>query len=100
MYWLHRIAIFEHTSSVFCSYLFGSYLLISYYAFLHLAGVAVVYDSVEVSPFYSNTQGDMYLDEKDLIELQSPHSDRAGAIKEPYQKRYYFNPMNLPYNLE
>ena len=46
--------------------------------FLHLAGVAVVYDSVEVSPFYSNTQGDMYLDEKDLIELQSPHSDRAG----------------------
>ena len=78
----------------------GLFLTISYYAFPHLAGVAVVYDSVEVSPFYSNTQGDMYLDEKDLIELQSPHSDRAGAIKEPYQKRYYFNPMNLPYNLE
>ena len=42
----------------------------------------------------------MYIDEKDLIELQSPHTDRAGQIKEPYQKRYYFNPMNLPYNLE
>ena len=37
--------------------------------FWYLAGVSVVYDSVEISPFYSNTQGDMYIDEKDLIEL-------------------------------
>jgi len=65
-----------------------------------VAGIAVVYDSIENSPFYSNTAGDMYLDEKDLIELASPHNDRNGQIKEPYQKRYYFNPMNLPYNLE
>mmetsp|Transcript_21081 Transcript_21081/g.28333 ORF Transcript_21081/g.28333 Transcript_21081/m.28333 type:complete len:96 (-) Transcript_21081:964-1251(-) len=42
----------------------------------------------------------MYIDEKDLIELQSPHVSSVGQIKEPYQKRYYFNPMNLPYNLE
>ena len=62
--------------------------------------MSVVFDSIETSPFYGNTQSDMYIDEKDLIELQSPHVDRNNQIKEPYQKRYYFNPMNLPYNLE
>lgn len=34
-----------------------------------LAGISVVYDSIEASPFYSNTPGDMYLDDKELIEL-------------------------------
>lgn len=59
-----------------------------------------MYDSIEPSPFYSNQPGDVYIDEKDLIELQSPHASAGNQIKEPYQKRYYFNPMNLPYNLE
>ena len=59
---------------IFVWFLFNEFLTCCSF----LAGVAVVYDSVEVSPFYSNTQGDMYLDEKDLIELQSPHSDRTG----------------------
>ena len=46
--------------------------------FCCVAGIAVVYDSVETSPFYGNTQGDMFLDEKDLIELQSPHAGLTG----------------------
>jgi hypothetical protein len=33
---------------------------------------AVVYDSVDLSPFYENTPGDLYIDEKDLIELPTP----------------------------
>ncbi len=32
----------------------------------------VVYDSIDVSPFYENTPGDIYIDEKDLIELPAP----------------------------
>ena len=69
-------------------------------SFLSTATHTVVYDSIETSPFYSNTAGDMYIDERELIELSSPHANSVGQIKEPYQKRYYFNPMNLPYNLE
>lgn len=62
---------------------------------------AVVYDSIDASPFYTNNApGDIFIDEKELIELQSPHVSSNGQIKEPYQKRYYFNPMNLPYSLE
>jgi len=38
-------------------------------AFVFPAGISVVYDSIEASPFYSNTPGDMYLDDKELIEL-------------------------------
>ena len=68
--------------------------------FLFIAGIAVVYDSIEPSPYYGGTANDMYLDEKELIELPSPHQNANSQIKEPYQKRYYFNPMNLPYNLE
>ena len=41
-----------------------------------------------------------YIDERDLIELPSPYDQSNGCINEPYQKRYYFNPNNLPYNLE
>jgi hypothetical protein len=32
----------------------------------------VVFDSVDISPFYDNTPTDMYIDEKDLIELPTP----------------------------
>lgn len=32
----------------------------------------VVYDYVDISPFYENVPGDMYIDEKDLIELPAP----------------------------
>lgn len=69
-------------------------------SFNFAAGISVVYDSIETSPFYTGAKGDSYLDESDLIELQSPHQTGQNQIKEPYQKRYYFNPMNLPYNLE
>ena len=60
----------------------------------------MVYDSVEMSPHYDNSLTDLYLDERELIELPAAHQQGEGQINEPYQKRYYFNPMNLPYNLE
>lgn len=61
----------------------------------------VVYDSVEPSPFYDdNGKEDPYIDEKDFIELAQPGEQTEGQINEPYQKRYYFNPTNLPYTLE
>lgn len=53
-----------------------------------------------MSSFYDNTGSDLYIDEKELIELPAPHQQGEGQINEPYQKRYYFNPMNLPYSLE
>jgi hypothetical protein len=59
----------------------------------------IVYDSIDSSPHYENTPNDMYLDEKQLIELPNPSSQSDG-VNEPYQKRYYFNPNNLPYSLE
>jgi len=30
---------------------------------------SVIYDSVDVSPYYDGTPGNIYIDEKDLIEL-------------------------------
>lgn len=33
----------------------------------------VVYDYVEISPHYENTPGDMYIDDKDFIELPNPY---------------------------
>lgn len=63
----------------------------------------VVYDYFENSPFYEgseNAKFGPYIDEKDIIELPHPHDQNNGAINEPYQKRYYFNPQNLPYSLE
>lgn len=62
----------------------------------------VVYDYIEQSPYYEG-EGKAhgpYIDERDLIELPSPYDQSNGSINEPYQKRYYFNPNNLPYNLE
>ena len=53
-----------------------------------------------MSPNYENTANDMYIDERELIDLPAPHAQDASQINEPYQKRYYFNPMNLPYSLE
>ena len=64
------------------------------------AAASVVFDSVESSPNYDNSPNDLYIDERELIELPAPHQQDQGQINEPYQKRYYFNPMNLPYNLE
>ena len=61
-------------------------------------GYQTVFDSVDTSPFYDNSE--QYIDERDLIELPPPTQNSEGQINEPYQKRYYFNPMNLPYNLE
>ena len=62
----------------------------------------VVYDYIEQSPYYEGEgakQGP-FIEEKDLIELPNPSEQGNGAINEPYQKRYYFNPQNLPYSLE
>jgi len=42
----------------------------------------------------------LYIDERELIELPAPNQQGEGQINEPYQKRYYFNPHNLPYSLE
>ena len=58
----------------------------------------MVYDSVDPSPFYDNVPGDMYIDEKDLIEL--PLVAPTEDIREPYQKKNTLNSRNLPYNLE
>ena len=54
----------------------------------------VVFDYIEQSPYYEGEgakQGP-YVEEKDLIELPNPSEQGNGAINEPYQKRYYFNP--------
>lgn len=60
----------------------------------------VVYDYIEQSPFYNDEKHGPYIDEKDAIELPNPSDQGSGSINEPYQKRYYFNPQNLPYGLE
>lgn len=62
----------------------------------------VVYDYLENSPYYEgeNKAFGPYIDEKEFIELPSPYDQSSGSIKEPYAKQYYFNPNNLPYNLE
>lgn len=62
----------------------------------------VVYDYLETSPYYDgeNAKYGPYIDEKDIIELPHPQDQSNGAINEPYQKRYFFNPQNLPYSLE
>ena len=53
-----------------------------------------------MSPHYDNTPNDLYIDEKELIELPQPGQGEANQINEPYQKRYVFNASNLPYSLE
>jgi hypothetical protein len=62
----------------------------------------VVYDAIEPSPMYDgeNAKFGPYMDEKDSIELPNPSEQGSGTINEPYQRRYYFNPQNLPYSLE
>lgn len=62
----------------------------------------VVFDYVDPSPYYEGENRSLgpYIDEKDLIMLPSPYDQSSGSIKEPYAKQYYFNPNNLPYNLE
>ena len=53
-----------------------------------------MYDYFESSPFYEgeHSKHGPYIDEKDIIELPHPQDQSNGAINEPYQKRYYFNP--------
>ena len=61
----------------------------------------IVYDYSDPSPFYDNSAGDIYIDEKDLIELPVPSQiTDPGNDNEPRQKRYFFSPLNLPYCLE
>jgi hypothetical protein len=45
----------------------------------------IVYDYVDMSPFYDNSPGDLYIDEKDLIELSVPSQPTdAGSANEPF----------------
>ena len=61
----------------------------------------IVYDYSDPSPFYDNSSGDIYIDEKDLIELSAPSQiSDTGNDNEPRQRRYFFSPLNLPYCLE
>jgi hypothetical protein len=55
---------------------------------------------VEISPHYDGSINDLYIDERELIELPAVNQNGEGTINEPYQKKYYFNPNNLPYSLE
>jgi hypothetical protein len=59
----------------------------------------VVYDSIEPSPFYDQDP-EPYIDETDAIEIAPLPEQQEGIINEPYQKKYQFNPNNLPYQLE
>ena len=44
-----------------------------FFHFSVTAASAVVYDSIETSPHYDGSPNDMYIDERDLIELPAPH---------------------------
>ncbi len=58
----------------------------------------VVYDCIEQSPFYDDNEP--YIDERDAIELPPVTEQTEGLVNEPYQKKYFFNPYNPPYQLE
>ena len=60
----------------------------------------VVYDCIEPSPYYEDDPNNPYIDEKDAIELPPMSDQTEGLVNEPYQKKYIFNPQNLPYQLE
>ena len=61
----------------------------------------VVYDCIEPSPYYAEDESlHPYIDEKDAIELPPITDQTEGLVNEPYQKRYIFNPLSLPYQLE
>lgn len=57
----------------------------------------VVYDCIEPSPYYEEDSVNPYIDERDAIELPPLTEQTEGLVNEPYQKRYIFNPLNLPY---
>ena len=59
----------------------------------------IVYDCIEPSPFYA-FDVEPYVDEKHSVELPPPDEQNNGLINEPYQKKYYYNPTQLPYTLE
>ena len=48
------------------------------------ASSSIVYDSVELSPHYDGTINDLYIDERELIELPSVSQAGEGTINEPY----------------
>lgn len=61
----------------------------------------IVYDCIDCSPYYDNDNpNDMYYDERDAIDVPAPTDHTEGTINEPYQKKYMFNPSNIPYQLE
>jgi hypothetical protein len=60
----------------------------------------VVYDCIEASPYYEEDSNNQFIDERDAIELPPLTEQTEGLVNEPYQKRYIFNPLNLPYQLE
>ena len=62
----------------------------------------VVYDCIEPSPYYADEEAAVrpYLDEREAIELPPISDQTDGLVNEPYQKRYVFNPLSLPYQLE
>jgi|LauGreDrversion4_2_1035121.scaffolds.fasta_scaffold77633_3 hypothetical protein len=60
----------------------------------------VVYDCIEPSPYYEDDPANPFIDERDAIELPPLTEQTEGLVNEPYQKRYIFNPLNLPYQLE
>lgn len=44
----------------------------------------VIYDSVDMSPQYDGSPGDLYIDDRELIEMTQPNANQDGAINEPY----------------
>jgi hypothetical protein len=61
----------------------------------------VVYDCIENSPYYADAGSDHpYIDEREAIELPPVSEQTEGLVNEPYQKKYFFNPYNPPYQLE
>jgi hypothetical protein len=60
----------------------------------------VIYDCIEPSPYYEDDTNNPFIDERDAIELPPLTEQTEGLVNEPYQKRYIFNPLNLPYQLE
>jgi hypothetical protein len=58
--------------------LFVSSISLTSEIFFFAAISSVVYDSVEPSPFYDNTPNDLYIDERDLIELPAASQQENG----------------------
>jgi hypothetical protein len=44
----------------------------------------VIYDSVDSSPHYDGSVNDLYIDDRELIEMTQANQNQEGAINEPY----------------